>query len=1286
MFVTSLNLSKAVKLAACTVLLTAVFSMPFATRLASAQSASAGAVSGTVSDRNGALLPNTIVVITSSDTGVSRKVKTNSSGEFNIPDLAPGTYKATITADGFKTSTVDAIVVQVGAVANLSPKLEVGSVSENVEVNDMSNVDMHLQDNAIATTIDQNTIDNLPINGRRYSDFALLTPGVVSNSDGFGLLSFRGISYLLNNTTVDGADDNQAYFSEARGRTRSSYTVTQAAVQEFQVNTSNYSAEYGRAAGGVINTVTKSGSNKLHGELFFYDRDNGIGGASNPYTQIYNFDENTGINPQNVKPKDWRKQYGFGVGGAILKDKIFWFYAFDQEKRNFPGIARTTDPYDMFALAKPLTGSESCAASSTTYGHTDFGAPYITYTTPSGNTIGPVTITSNLSSPAQSGTTLSNSFAYPVGQSYQGNFGACALAAAINPTQQAGALNYQQAAASYNQGLGVLASFFGPVARFQDQTINFPKIDYQINDRNRATAQYNRLRDDSPNGVQTQTSNFDGRGSYGNDFVKADVGIFRLSTVISNSIVNSFLAQYGRDMENESPSTPLPNELPLVNALSPGECSAPLNKPCVTAAPDLSVGYGYDSAGFDGGTAALQTRFALPDERRLQLRDDVTWSKGKHTFKFGLDYNKVSDFINNLYNGYGTYDEDWAYGFIGDYLHATTGLGGATYGGATFTDNGNCTSLSDAYCEANNGLYSSFSQGYTVPRNFNPDTFYGSLSGAGSLGVIGNAGTPDSIGATSLMATREYAGYATDDWRVTPKLTLTLGARYEYEYVPSNPTPNPDLAGSSTTHDGALFANAGFAVLPNTYARPDDRNNVGPRIGFAYNVYGDGKTTIRGGYGMYFGRIINANIEQSYQNSGGPGSQVNISGLFPDTSYSARNACTIIFPAVVTSFAQALSCAAYTNNASSHPSISYLDNHLQNPQVHEADLALEQDLGHGWVMGITYMSSFGRELDSANDVNVNLTGSTLATFYVNNTVNIAPAQPNPVLPHGGKAPPLPQAAFQQKVYTGSRIDGRYYRILDIRSNVNSKYNALAFQINKRYRNGFSMLSNYTWAHSLDYNPYIGTGIPGPSQLDPQAQSKDYGNSSLDVRNRFVFAFTYQPPTHFHGWQDAVLGGWRLAPIVQAQSGLPYTPYVSGYPNESNSGVRSANGAGGTSGRVDIIRRNQYYKPTTVKADVRLGKNFYFDVNHYGLDRLRLEFFAEVFNLMNHQNITGVQNNAYDLSYGAVPGVTPQVPANSGTYPSVDVMTFQPAFGTNNNSNSNYTYTPRQIQLAARLHF
>ncbi|HEY4380135.1 MAG TPA: TonB-dependent receptor [Acidobacteriaceae bacterium] len=1245
--------------------LLAIFAfVPTGRTAAFAQSATSGAIGGTITDSGGALVPATVVTVTSADTGITRTAKSNASGEYRVPELAPGTYVATFKADGFETYQANAIVVTVGSLSTVSPQLKVGSVTDKVEVTDEAPL-MHTQDDAISTTIDQNAIDNLPINGRRWSDFALLAPGVVSNSDGFGLLSFRGISYLLNNSTVDGADDNQAYFSEARGRTRSAYTVTQGAVQEFQVNTSNYSAEYGRAAGGVINTITKSGTNRLHGELFFYDRDNGLGGASNPYTQLYNFDQTNGLNIQNVKPKDWRKQWGFAIGGALIKDKLFWFYAYDQSRRNFPGMARTSDPYDMFTLAKPLSGQEACTRTADQFGTYDFGAPTFGYTSPTGVVSPGASTTANLSTPASS-----TAAAYPLGQTYQGNFGACALAAALNPGQASGtALPYQQAMAYYNQGLGILATFFGQVPRTGDQVINFPKLDWQVNDHNRMTAQYNRLRWDSPNGVQTQTSNFDGRGTYGSDFVKADVGIYRISTVVTNSIVNSFLAQYGRDMETEFPSATLPNEQPLVSALSPGECSAPHKGPCVAGAPDLSVGFGYDASGFDAGTSVLFSRFALPDERRLQLKDDVSWSHGNHVFKFGLDYNKVSDYINNLFNGYGTYDYDWAYSFIGDYLHATTGLGGAAYaGGDAFRDSTGAT-CSTSSCDANYGLYSSFSQGYTVPSNWN-----------------GTTGTPDNVGASALIATREYAGYATDTWRVSPKLTLTLGARYEYEYVPPNPTPNPTFVGQTSVGN----------FKPNTTSRPDDRNNIGPRIGFNYNVYGDGKTILRGGYGMYYGRIINSNVEQSYQNSGGPGSQVNVSGLFSDAVPTSAADCKIVFPQVVTTYAQAQRCAAATNNASSHPSISFLDNHLQNPQVHEADLAIEQDLGHNLVLGVTYMSSFGRELDSASDINVNFLNSQMVNFNVVNTPP-GPGILNPVLPHGGKPAPLvngtttpvlvygrcPALNPPAGCVNGGRYNGNYYRILRIASNVNSNYNALAFQINKKYRNGFSMMSNFTWSHSLDFNPYIGTGIPGPSTLDPNNQYKDYGNSSLDVRRRFVLAFTYEPQTHFHGYKDALMGGWRIAPIFQAQSGLAYTPFVSGYPGESVSGVRSANGTGGTSGRIDSIRRNQYTRPKTNKIDIRVAKNFYFNVNKFGIERPRLEFFAELFNVTNHQNITGIQNTAYNLTSATA---TSQQIQNG--YPSgfVDTLTLQPNFGTYTNSNSNYTYTPRQLQIAARLHF
>src|SRR5205085_5028648 len=151
------------------------------------------------------------------------------------------------------------------------------------------------------------------------------------------------------------ADNNQAFFSEERGRTRVGYSTPKSAVQEFQVNTSNYSAEYGRSAGGVVNTVSKSGTNAFHGEGYYYDRNTDIG-AANPFTQIAVQDPSTGaFNLVNFKPTDWLKNAGFGVGGPLVKDKLFLFVAYDWYHHNFPGTAVSSNPTAFFAPPSAAT-------------------------------------------------------------------------------------------------------------------------------------------------------------------------------------------------------------------------------------------------------------------------------------------------------------------------------------------------------------------------------------------------------------------------------------------------------------------------------------------------------------------------------------------------------------------------------------------------------------------------------------------------------------------------------------------------------------------------------------------------------------------------------------------------------------------------------------------------------------------------------------------------------------------------------------------------------------------
>ena len=239
---------------------------------ARAQTAVDGAIGGTVTDSTGAVVSGARITVHNVATNAEQSAVADSSGYFRIIHLSPGRYNVNVTARAFAPFRSTDVTVQVGVMTTVDAPLAIGSTAQTVEVTGTAPL-VNTTSPDFAGVISQNTLHNLPVSNYRWSSYALLTPGVVNDSNGYGLLSFRGQSTLLNNVTIDGTDDNQAYFSEERGRTRAGYSTIKAAVQEFQVNTSNYSVEYGRSAGGIVNSVTRSGSNSIHGEGYYYDRD-----------------------------------------------------------------------------------------------------------------------------------------------------------------------------------------------------------------------------------------------------------------------------------------------------------------------------------------------------------------------------------------------------------------------------------------------------------------------------------------------------------------------------------------------------------------------------------------------------------------------------------------------------------------------------------------------------------------------------------------------------------------------------------------------------------------------------------------------------------------------------------------------------------------------------------------------------------------------------------------------------------------------------------------------------
>ncbi len=287
-----------------------------------AQSAAGvAAISGTVHDASGAAVPNAKVVISSDARGEVRSITTNAAGVFSAPALQPGPgYKVTVTAAGFASWEVKDIDLRVGQDLTLTANMSVAQSTTQVEVVGTAPlVDSTKTD--VSEVVGTREIMELPINGRRVDSFVLDTPGVTSDAT-FGLLTFRGVAGN-NSFLLDGNDNTEQFYDENAGRTRIQSQVSADAVQEFEVVSANFSAEYGRAMGGVVNTVTKSGTNSIHGTAFYFLRSTGFD-AHDPFSAF--------------NPTEHRVQTGGTIGGAIIKNKLFYFLSTDITRRNFPFV------------------------------------------------------------------------------------------------------------------------------------------------------------------------------------------------------------------------------------------------------------------------------------------------------------------------------------------------------------------------------------------------------------------------------------------------------------------------------------------------------------------------------------------------------------------------------------------------------------------------------------------------------------------------------------------------------------------------------------------------------------------------------------------------------------------------------------------------------------------------------------------------------------------------------------------------------------------------------------
>lgn len=1128
-----------------------------------AQSTTQGSIAGTVLDQSQAVIPGAIIKIENAATGFSVQLVSDTSGFFKAPLLEPGSYKVSITAANFANYRAENVTVLVGQTTTIAPVLSVASSSSEVVVTDQTPT-INLESPDFAGTLSSQALQSIPINNRRWSSLAMSTPAVVSDSNGYGLVSVRGISTLLNNVEIDGADDNQAFFSEERGRTREAYSTSGNAVREFAVNTGVYSAQYGRAAGGVITSVTKSGTNQIHGMAYFFDKQSNWA-AYNNYTKLSTL-VNGSVVSNTIKPKDLRKLYGFTAGGPLIKDKLFWIYSYDQHSRVFPVVGVPYNPANFYTL--PLSSGVTCN---------------LTPATPTAAGNGYVSSDSSTSSTQKTV-----------------DAEACTLAARQGIT-------YAQAVQDWNAlllggtlhngktDLG-LNSALGQVSRFGYQEINTPKIDWQVNQKHHVSILYHRLRWDSPGGVQTAASDNYSRDAQGNDFVKLDYGVAKLTSLLSSNMSNEVLYQYGRELDYETQQPYTDYTLANFNDKSGN-------------IPYVQIGASSSGWGFNAGSPYYSYRPAYPLERKWQVADIFYWNKGSHSIKFGADILHNYDFQNHLYQGNGAYSYQYIGPYFNDVMNLKNGVNPATNNTGCDSTSSQSASSSTSKAVAGYPCYQNFYQGFGAP--------------------------------SYSISTLDTGIFVQDNWKITPRLTLELGVRYDHETIPSP--------------DAALLAPTGsFTPLAAQSNHPSDNFDFGPRVGFSYDVFGGGKTVLRGGYGLYYGRITNGNILQVLFNTGSPKAQYNTN--FKNNPNQSGFTQGPLLPSIAAGGAM-----------TGKPSTYFFAPNLKLPEVSEYDLLLQQGFGRGTVFSVTYLGSAGRRLPNFLDMNINPSSLTAKTINVVDTTGKGP------LP-GSASPGTP---ITTNVYTGygnTALLGanatNFQAVGEFISNVNSNYNAMVAEIQNHTWRTVTFDVNYTWSHALDYAQNVLTqGSTSGTWYDPYGNPRlNYGNSSFNTPNRLVAWALWNLP-NLHGTNPLkwVANDWSINDSFQMQNGLPYSAGMSGTISGAIASGWNGSGAGPSiiPGYVGV---NTFKYPRRITDDLRVQKSVTFEGSRtvHSIDLI-----ANVFNLANHQNVTQLGTTQYSLSGSTL------------TYLGTTGGSFQQV--TNSNSAS-FLLTPRQIEIAARVNF
>jgi len=1276
--------------AAITLAIAAALSFAFvAPQHAVAQAQNTGSIYGSAVDPSGAVIPNATVSVLSADTAAERTATTNKNGEYTVQNLSVGTYTLTVTAPGFESFVVDGITVDADSNTKITAKLTIGSTKEITVEAESSAVDARSA--TLGTLIDNKLVEDLPIDGRNVVAMAGLLPGVTevnaptaATGDQNGPTFSAGGSRTTQNLLLfDGLMWNNLFFN-----TGVNYPPPNG-LQEISVLLNNYKAQYGRNSGSVFNVITRSGTNTIHGAIWDYF-----------HNQLFDAQDRINYLPTLKAPEDNVNQFGMTMGGPIKRDKIFFFATFQEIIQHLQDVGRAETPDANergFLLGSPNLKTAMTAAPAYDNPCTAGGpfagmmcasfrdAPDVTSTKCYNGTCAP--FLNSVKNPALIAGGSSNGANWTAGQSQLNTAWNDAGNAGLSPCINELATTAATYASNHYYGSDLPAP--GP---------GLPTL---------------------PPGNQTDSTD------NGNNEPNAEFPVNCL-----NPVMGAMIAKY----------SPTPFILPNGQYLGISVAPQPKNDLNVTFRVDWIVsqkhkidmryniirGDEYTAPGVNTATSIGNAAYEIDYDTALSNFGNI-----------GDTWVVTPNMVNELRAGYKRYEN--VTNPSDNHTLGSFNSPGPSFG-ASFYEPGIpvlpviSNSGENSLGNVNQGFqdhvnedieileqlaWSHGKHNYQFGANFlrlqynNNSDYPGQISSGSSFTGVPHAdmalGFVSSVQANSPLVQggiqHNIFAYAQDDWRITAKLTLNLGARYELPFQWYQPTgySSTFIPGFQSTRFPGAVGGLAFPGDPGVRSSlvPTDFNGLVPRVGFAYDVFGTGKFAIRGGFGMFFD-AVNANVigvgEPFYYQT--------------NTVYPYGGASD---PLLQNGGVRIVLPGGYNkaNPQFSGPySLYFPDRNFRTPYVEALNLGFQYKIPHGGTLEANYVGKFSRKLTIAYDQNPAITQCSGGYYNANYLLYGNPSCPVTTPGSTAGLAAASASSYQQRVrYTQFNYGGG--GLVDFASLGTGSYNALQVQYTQRGGRRLTMLMSYTYSKSIDLQSDGRTQAGQASTIpDPFNVSTERGLSDFDARHILSMGWSYNLPVTRTAWEPirAVVNNWNFSGTYQARTGQPVNVIVSNDPALDGEQRQRAEIVPGMNPRLPNNRhradkinewfnpnaftypvpgtfskvpRNAFTGPAYINTNLSLARFFPMDKYRQGM---KLEFRAEALNAFNTPNLNlpyatfSCSNSG--ISNGGLAPCAIGANAASGYTVNSSFGVVQSTYGTNGNTSSN----GRKMQFSLTLYY